>query len=940
MTASPIKFGRIYCLILCFGLLSCLWPGSRCMAQGTSAGRHANVTLDLHKATMDTVLLFVEQQTGYRFFYDTADLDTNRIDITVNQQPYTTVLAQIFSGTDLSYSVDKYGHVFIVKGEAIATDLPPTFFEKTTPQKEAVAGNDTVRDYLEEAGKKVPATIENKLFVIGDKTPGPPGKGIANLVGYARDAKTGEPVVGASIWIDNPRIGAYSDRYGYYSLSIPKGRHVLNIQSIGMRDTRRLIMVYTDGKMNIDLVTQVMTLKKVIVSAEKVSNVKRTEMGVQNLDIKTIKQVPVVFGEADVMRVVMTLPGVKTVGESSTGLNVRGGSADQNLVLFNDATIYNTAHFFGMFSVFNPEVVKDVELYKSSIPARFGGRLASVLDISSREGNKKEITGSAGLGLLTSRLNIEGPLVKDKTSFIIGGRTTYANWLLQDLPAQYKNSRASFYDVNLNISHEINKKNNLYLTGYLSQDHFNLNNDTTYAYGNKNVSLKWKHIFNNRFYNTVAAGYDRYQYSIGSQENPVNAYKMGFDINQLYLRTYFNYLLNSSHTLEFGFSTLRYKLHPGHYVPGDTKSLVVPDTLQTEQAQESALYLSDRYTITNDLSLEAGVRYSLFNYLGPSAVNDYAPGYPESVETQTGVTNYPAGKNIKTYGGPEYRISARYVLTTDLSIKAGYNTQRQYIHMLSNTTAEAPTDIWKLSDPNIRPQSGDQWSLGAYKDFKHNTIETSLEVYYKDIDDYLDYRSGAQLIMNHHIETDVLETKGKAYGAELLIKKLTGKLNGWFSYTWSRTLLRQNNPREGELINGGNWYPADYDKPNDVTMVGNYRINHRFSVSLNATYSTGRPITLPIGVYSYAGSLRALYSDRNAYRIPDYFRTDFSMNIDGNHKVHQRTHNSWTVGVYNLTGRHNPYSVYYVSENGVVNGYKLSIFGSAIPFVNFNIRFN
>ena len=942
MIASPVKLSRNHyrTLLLCFGLLFWWWPGSRCMAQGTPGERHENVALDLHKATMDTVLLLVEQQTGYRFFYDTADLDTNRIDITVNQEPYTTVLAKIFSGTDLSYSVDKYGHVFIVKGEAIAIDLPPAFFDKTTPQKEAVAANDTVKDYLEEAGKKVPTTIENKLFVIGDKTTGPPGKGIANLVGYARDAQTGEPVVGASIWIENPRIGAYSDRYGYYSLSIPRGRHVLNIQSIGMRDTRRLINVYGDGKLNIDLVTQVMTLRKVIVSAEKVSNVKRTEMGVQKLDIKTIKQVPVVFGEADVMRVVMTLPGVKTVGESSTGLNVRGGSADQNLVLFNDATIYNTAHFFGMFSVFNPEVVKDVELYKSSIPARFGGRLSSVLDISSREGNKKEITGSAGLGLLTSRLNIEGPIVKDKTSFILGGRTTYANWLLQDLPAQYKNSRASFYDVNLNISHEINKKNNLYLTGYLSQDHFNLNNDTTYAYGNKNVSLKWKHIFNNRFYNTVAAGYDRYQYSIGSQENPANAYKLGFDINQLYLRTYFNYLLNSSHTLEFGFSTLRYKLHPGYYVPVGPKSLVVPDTLQTEHAQESALYLSDRYTITNDLSLEAGIRYSLFNYLGPSAVNNYAPGYPETVETQTGVTNYPSGKNIKTYGGPEFRISARYVLTTDLSIKAGYNTQRQYIHMLSNTTAEAPTDIWKLSDPNIRPQSGDQWSLGAYKDFKNNTIETSLEVYYKDINDYLDYRSGAQLIMNHHIETDVLETKGKAYGAELLIKKLTGKLNGWISYTWSRTLLRQNNPNEGELINGGNWYPADYDKPNDVTMVGNYRVNHRFSVSVNATYSTGRPITLPIGVYSYAGSLRALYSDRNAYRIPDYFRTDFSMNIDGNHKVHQRTHNSWTIGVYNLTGRHNPYSVYYISENGVVNGYKLSIFGSAIPFVNFNIRFN
>ncbi|HWB90382.1 MAG TPA: carboxypeptidase-like regulatory domain-containing protein, partial [Puia sp.] len=342
---------------------------------------------------MDTVLLEIANQIDYRLFYDTADLDTTRITLKVDRQPFTELLTRIFQGTDLTYSIDRHHEVFIVRGEAIATGLPPGFFDRTVPEKEAVAtngaSNDTIRDYLEEAGKKPVATIENKLFVIGDRIPGPPPRGIANLVGYTRDAKTGEPIVGASIYIDNPRIGTFSDRYGYFSLSLPKGRHVLNIQSIGMHDTRRLIMVYGDGKLNIDLVTQIMTLKKVIVSAEKVSNVKRTEMGVQKLDIKTIKQVPVVFGEADIMRVVTTLPGVKTVGESSTGLNVRGGSADQNLVLFNDATIYNTAHFFGMFSVFNPEVVKDVELYKSSVPARFGGRLSSVLDISSREGNKK-----------------------------------------------------------------------------------------------------------------------------------------------------------------------------------------------------------------------------------------------------------------------------------------------------------------------------------------------------------------------------------------------------------------------------------------------------------------------------------------------------------------------------------------------------------------------
>jgi hypothetical protein len=909
------------------------------MLQARSLAQKAKepkVTVDFKQAPIADVLQEIEKQAGYRFYYDTTDFDSTKVDIKAEGQPFTQVLDKVFSGTEISYSIDRQGHVFIGKGQTILTDLPAGFFDKGASGREGTG--DTVRDYLEEIDKQPAATLENKLYVIGEKITGPL-QGIVNVAGYTRDAKTGEPVVGASIYVEHPRIGVTSDQYGYYSISLPRGRHILNIQSIGMKDTRRLLMVYGDGKMNIDLRTQVLTLKKVIVSAEKVSNIKRTEMGVQKIDIKTIKQVPVVFGEADVLRVVMTLPGVKTVGEASTGLNVRGGSADQNLVLFNDATIYNTAHFFGMFSAFNPEVVKDVELYKSSIPARYGGRLSSVLDINSREGNKKEITGSAGIGLLTSRLNIEGPLVKDKTSFILGGRTTYANWLLADLPSQYKNSRASFYDVNLNISHEINKKNSLYFTGYLSQDHFNLNNDTTYGYGNRNISLKWKHIFNNKFYNTVAAGYDRYQYSISSSDNPVNAYKLGFDINQLYLKAHFNYSLSASHTLEFGFNTLRYRLHPGSYLPMGKQSLVTADTLQTEQAYESALYLSDRYTVTNSLSVEGGIRYSLYNYLGPSQVNNYAPGQPVTTDNLLGTTRYASGKFIKTYGGPEFRLSARYVLTDNLSLKAGYNTQRQYIHALSNTTAMAPTDIWKLSDPNIKPQYGDQISLGLYRNFKSNTIETSVEVYYKHIRDYLDYKSGAELIMNHHIETDVLETRGKAYGVELLIKKLTGKFNGWFSYTYSRTLLRQDDPNAGELVNNGQYYPANYDKPHEGTLVSNYRVTHRFSLSLNATYSTGRPITLPIGVFSYAGSQRTLYADRNAYRIPDYFRSDFSMNIDGNHKVHQKTHNSWTIGVYNLTGRKNPYSVYYVSENGVINGYKLSIFGSAIPFVNFNIRF-
>jgi hypothetical protein len=734
-----------------------------------------------------------------------------------------------------------------------------------------------------------------------------------------------------------------------FNFAIDHQRHIFITRDVAIQTTpgpvaKQIIVRKVPGKINADTtgnvrssVEAVQTLASVTVMAA--TNLKSTQMGVQKIDIKAIRQVPVVFGEADVLRVVMSLPGVKTVGEASTGLNVRGGSTDQNLILFNDATVYNPAHFFGMFSAFNPDLVKDVTLYKSSIPARYGGRLSSVLEITGKEGNKKNYTGSAGVGMLTSRIALEGPIIKDKTSFAFGARTTYANWLLKLLPDQYKDSKANFYDVNLNISHTAGKNSELFITGYLSHDNFNLNNDTTYGYDNKNVSVKWKQNVSKRINAVFTGGIDDYRYHINSKKNPVNAYDLNFRINQESLKAHFNYYATSQHTVDFGWNSIYYNIDPGTLSASGGESVVMYDKVQSEHALESAIYMNDKFDISNDLSLEGGVRYSMYNSIGPRKLNVYQSGQPKDEETIVDSVFYNKGKFIKTYGGPEYRLSVRYSFSEKYSIKASVNTLHQYIHMLSNTAAMAPTDTWKLSDPNIRPQQGTQYSFGLYRNFKSNTIETSLELYYKDIKDYLDYKSGANLIMNHHIETDVINTKGKAYGAEVLIKKATGKFNGWLSYTYSRILLRQNDPNAGEIINKGEFYPASYDKPHDFTVITNYRINQRFSMSMNANYSTGRPITVPIGRYYYANSYRTYYDKRNGHRIPDYFRMDFSMNIDGNHKVKQLTHNSWTIGVYNLTARRNPYSVYYVSENGSINGYRLSIFGSAIPFVTYNIRF-
>jgi len=879
----------------------------------------------------------LEKKVPYKFYYNAKELKTLYLSLEVKDLTLPQVLEEAFKATDLHFAIDKQSkRVYITSKFPIETELPAGFFKRidsVAPQKDQL--NDSVAEFDVES-KKVSKAIAGKLYEIGSKT-SQAGRN-AILTGYVRNAKTGEPLVNASVFTDNQH-GTITDQYGHYSLTLPGGNHTLNIQHIGMKDTRMQLVVYSEGKLDIDVDEQVQVLREVIVSSNKISNIKNVQMGMERLAIANIKNIPSVFGEADVLRVITSLPGVKTVGEASTGFNVRGGSADQNLILFNDATIYNPSHFFGLFSAFNPEVIKDIELYKSSIPANYGGRLSSVLDITSREGNKKNLTGSAGIGVVTSRVHLEGPIIKDKTSFIFGARTTYANWLLNLLPTAYEDSKASFQDIDFSVSHQVDSNNTLYFSGYFSRDKFSLESDTTYGYSNRNLNIKWRHNFTNKFRGVLIVGYDQYLYDVSSTLNKVNAFKLGFDIGQFNMKANFDYYINTQHALNFGISAIRYTLHPGYVDPYSKESAVRPDDVETEQALESGLFFTHRYTPSAKLSFSTGIRYSLFNFLGPQEVSQYVPGTPVTDANRIGTINYDKGEFIKTYHGPEIRFSVRYAFTTTFSIKAGLNTMRQYLHLLSNTTIIAPTDIWKLSDPNIKPQQGEQVSLGFYKNLKSNTIETSLEVYYKRIKDFLDYKPGASLLLNHNIETEVINTKGKAYGIELLIKKPVGKLNGWISYTYSRILLRAYDSTQGVTVNKGNFYPANYDKPHDVTLTGNFRVNHRFSISLNTTYSTGRPITLPIASYYYAGSQRVLYSDRNAHRIPDYFRMDFSMNIEGNHKLTHITHNSWTIGVYNLLGRKNPYSVYFISENGLVKGYKVSIFGSMIPFINFNIRF-
>lgn len=897
------------------------------------------INISLKDVRFKTFVNKIESSYNYHFYYDEKETDSLTISITVNNATIQKLLSQIFDGTNFKFAIDESNRVFISREFKIITNLPKEIFGKQIDITDSSANNNFLFSDEPVIKQKLKISEESKLLIIGNQNESGNQKK-QFLAGYVKDARNGETIAGATLQIDSSANFVTTDQFGYYTISLPKGKHEIRISSAGMTDTKREIQLYSSGKLNIELQEYVASLKNVVVNSEKKSNVRNLQMGTTQLTIKSIKQVPTAFGEVDVLKVVLALPGVTSVGEASNGFNVRGGSTDQNLILFNDATIYNPSHLFGFFSAFNPDVVKGIELYKSAIPERYGGRLSSVLDVTMKDGNTKKWSGVGGIGPLTSRFTFEGPINKEKTSIIIGGRTTYSNWLLHSLKnVSYNKSDAAFSDFNLHLTHNLNSKNTIYLTGYYSTDNFDLNNDTTYKYSNKNINFKWKHIFNNSFNAIVSTGVDSYNYSVSSSSVPINAYQLKFGINQINLKSTFNYSPNYKHTIDFGINSTYYQLKPGAFNPVGSASLVTSNVVPNEQALETALFLGDQITISPKLSINGGLRYSIFNYFGPKEVYGYANGMPRTINNITDSTFYTSGKIIKTYLAPEVRLSLRYALSGDASIKASYNTLVQFIHLLSNTTAISPTDIWKLSDTYIQPQNGEQFSFGIYKNFKSNVIETSLEVYYKRTEHFLDYKSGASLLLNKHIETDVVNTKGKAYGIELLIKKTSGRINGWLSYSYSRTFLKQDDPIAGETINKGDWYPASFDKPHSLNFIGNYQFSHRYNISANFVYSTGRPITLPLAVFNIGGASALYYSDRNQYRVPDYIRADLSINIDGNHKVKQLIHNSWSVGVYNLLGRQNVYSVYFSNVNGHVKGYQLSIFGSAIPFITYNFRF-
>ena len=860
--------------------------------------------LEVRRVEADSLLNFLRKEITPRIYYLPSEMDHSSFTISVPREQFLERAIEELKAKD--YIVSEYdGAWFVTRSRGLVQDLPAGYFDLGGSGRD----NGELLKYIEDQNTMV--TFQNKVYEIGEKVEGRTGKAI--VTGYVHDVSSGEPLTGVAVYDD--RSGAYSltDAYGFYRISLPIGEGVLNFSGYSMDDLHLNVIVYGEGGLDVVMKEKVTSLKGAVVSAESRAAHRDARMGIERIRANEIAKVPAAFGEADVLKVVLTLPGVKTAGEASSGFNVRGGSVDQNLVLFNGGTIYNPSHMFGIMSAFNTDIVNDVELYKSSIPAEFGGRISSVLDIRGREGNARKLTGSLGLGLLTSRFNLEGP-IGENTSFIVGGRTTYSNWILNLLPSSsnYSGGKASFSDANIGISHRFNAKNSIHANGYWSRDGFSFSGDTTFRYSNLSASLKWRSDFSDRHSMEFTGGMDRYDNSHDNTFNAWEAYTLDTEVNQFYARLRFKSLVSSAHSLLYGLNVLYYDLNPGTLIPLGDVSRVVQRSLDRQQGIEPALYVRDTWTVNDRLSFDAGIRLSGFKGEGQS----------------------------RLYGGPEYRVSGKYSFQPNLSVKAGFNSMRQYIHLLSNSSSISPMDAWTLSSDRIRPQTGWQAAGGLYWTVSDGRVDLSLESYYKQMQHYLDYKSGATLIMNENLPDDLVETRGKAYGVEFMAKKSIGKLNGWLSYTYSRTFLQEMEDRGVQTINGGDWYPAPHDKPHDFKLVGNYKFTHRYSLSVNVDYSTGRPVTIPVGKYVYGGGVRLAYSERNGYRIPDYFRLDLAMNIEPGHYLKKLTHMSVTFGVYNVTGRKNAYSVFYNTSGGSkVAGHMISVFAVPVPYANLNLKF-
>jgi len=896
-----------------------------------------NISIQKDSITFNEVIASLEKQSNYHFFYSKDWLNDKLFSPHFSKTEIKTIISWLGEKTQLNFKILQKKNVVFTQDYRLRTNFYESYIRYLSHSKSSNIDNIKYKAPIIPKEEKSTISNEYKVFTIGNKANNP-HKNAVTLNGKIRDIDTGEPLIGTVIYIQNLKTGTATNQYGLYTFSLPTGAYKIEFRAIGMKTAHRNIIIHSDGKLNVELKSQPTSLKEVLITAKSEDAVRNLQMGVEKISIKTLKQLPLGMGETDIVKSMLLLPGVQSVGEASGGFNVRGGNTDQNLMLLNEAPIVNTSHFFGFFSGFNSDIVKDITLYKSGIPANYGGRISSVMDLKLKDGNKKNYSLNGGVSPVSARLTIEGPIKKGNGSFILAGRTTYSDWVLKLLnDKKLKNSKANFHDLQGNLSWDFNDKNSLYLSGYYSHDKFDHFQEDAFEYSSLATTLKWKHIFNPKLFSTVSGVVSNYDYTTQSRNEPSQAYSIDYKLNQYLLKSDFTYHSNLNHKIGFGLHSTLYALSPGKQRPLSNNSLIIFKQLEDEKALEMAAYICDEFDLTHFMSLSIGLRYSIYSNLGPKNQLNYIAGQPRSVSTIDSSTEKKSGF-INPNSRPELRISSNIKLGSTSSLKLSYNRMNQYIQMISNTTAMTPTDIWKLSDKHLKPQSCDQYSIGFYKNISQNRFEASVETYYKRLKNIIDYKGGAQLVMNEHLETDVLNGIGKAYGLELMLQKKRGKFTGWINYTYSKILHKIDSDFEEARVNRGDYFPANYDKPHDFKLVANYKLSRRMNVSTNFSYSTGRPFTPPVAYYNFGGSDKVFYSDRNSMRMPNYCRLDIAATINGNLIAKKLNHSSWTFAVYNVLGRQNAYNIFFRTEGKRVQGYKMSIFGKPIFTVTYNFK--
>jgi hypothetical protein len=894
-----------------------------------------NISISFENSSTANVIKRIEELTKYRFYFVEDWLGDERISGQYKDVSLKTLLDSIFKNTIINYYISPDDKIILTRSVLIYTSLPNGFFNDSGVE---ISEDDDAEPvlYTEETTSRR-SNIETVR--IGKESSKSRLKSYT-LTGIAKNISNNSPIPNLAIIVQNKNINVVTDINGYYSIKLPLGINIIETKSIGIQDTKKKVIIYDNGTLNFYLQDSAELLREVIIEGNRDRNVKEAVTGITQIKIETIKNIPLVLGERDILKVATTLPGITTAGEGSSGFNVRGGKEDQNLILLDNGVLYNPSHFFGIFSALNPFTIKDVNIYKGTIPAEYGGRLSSVFEINTKNSNNEKLTGEASIGPVTSNIALEIPIIKETSGLLIGARGTYSDWILKSLDEKsLKNSSASFYDGVAKYNHKINDNNNLEATGYYSNDAFSISSDSLYSYNNRLMSLKWNHKFNSKNYGDLILVNSKYKFNIEFDGNSNNDFDLGYNVNETELKLKMKYLLNDSHNFNYGISSKLYVVNPGSKEPKGLESIIETFKIPKEKALESAIFISDDYNVNKELLFNLGFRYSHYASIGEASQKIYAEGAPRNEGTVTDTLNFDKNETIKNYGAPEIRASVRYILFNDFSVKASYNSTYQYIHTLSNNTTASSTDTWKLSDLNTKPQQANQYSLGFYKNIDGNTYELSLEGYYKKSKNILDYKVGADLLLNKSIETEILQGEGKAYGIEFLIKKTKGNFNGWLGYSYSRSFVKFDGNFNEERINNGDFFPSNFDKPHDFSLVANYKLTKRFSFSANFAYQTGRPITYPVGNYTYSGADYVLYSDRNKFRIPDYYRLDIGLNIEGNHKIKKFVHSFWNISIYNILGRNNPYSVFFVTENGKIKAYQSSIFSIPVPTITYNFKF-